>query len=132
MYDTTTTSASVDLSHKVESVKELLKGRFTNDSNDIRTNTNNDTNDSTHNPYALDETKFVPNTEGSLLAKEIATELNDLENFAFYMGVVKRKGVDRVRDVYQKVLGDIREKKDTKYPVRNPAKYFTAKILGRF
>lgn len=82
--------------------------------------------------YALDESKFTPNTEESMLAVEVATYFKDTDNFAFYMRLVKRLEVGGVKQLFAEVKSDIAEKANTNTPVRSPAKYFVWKSKRRY
>lgn len=114
-------------------IREILQDKkyttINNDNNDIRNKLNNANNvNNNKRKYALDKSKFVPNTEESILAEEIATKLNDLDNFACYYSVVKRTGVAKTRMIFGQTVGEIKEKAQTKYPVRKPARYFMWKV----
>lgn len=101
----------------------VKKDRYINDTNVSNVN---------KNKYALDESKFTPNTEESMLAVEVATYFKDRNNFAFYMRLVKRLGVGGVKQLFAETKSDIAEKADTKTPVRSPAKYFVWKSKRRY
>lgn len=94
-------------------------GRKLNNANNVNSN---------KRKYALDKSKFVPHTEEALLAEEIATKLNDLDNFANFYNVVNKIGVLKTRMIFSQTLGEIKEKAKTKYPVRKPARYFMWKV----
>lgn len=82
--------------------------------------------------YALDESKFTPNTEESMLAVEVATFFKDTDNFAFHMRLVKKLGVGGLKQLFAETKRDIAEKSNTKTPVRSPAGYFVWKSKNRY
>lgn len=73
--------------------------------------------------YSLGE-KFVPHTEETQLAEEMANKMNDLGNYAFYFSVVKTIGVSNSIRLLKVVLDEITTKEVTKTPVRNKGRYF--------
>lgn len=85
-------------------------------------NVNNVNND--NNRYSLDKSKFTPNTEETILAEEIAKFFNDLNNYAGYLEFVNTVHCSEAIRFFKEVKTDIENKKNTKYPVRNPAGYF--------
>lgn len=99
---------------------------YKNTVNNVNKNiNNNDTNVSQiKNKYMLDKTKFVPSTEETLLAEEIASQLSDLQNYAAYLNVINTIGCENARRLRSIVLDDIRTKARTKNPVRKPGAYF--------
>jgi hypothetical protein len=103
-----------------QKASEVLKK--SNDNNVNKYKYNNDSN--VNGKYALDLKKFTPNTEVSVLAKEIAEDMNDLANFACYLDVVNKLGVQGAREHWRLIKNDILEKSKTKTPVRSPKKYF--------
>ena len=110
-------------------INDKYKPTVNNVNNGNREKSNNANNvNSNKRKYALDKNKFVPHTEESLLAEEIATELKDLDNFACYYNVVNKIGVSKARMIFSQTLGEIKEKAKTKYPVRKPASYFMWKV----
>lgn len=113
--------------------KEITYVENTVNDNDIKEN--NVVNDSVNNVskknYGLDKTKFTPNTDETIYAEEIATFLDDLENYAFYLSVVNNLGLYTAQRLLRVVQVDIEEKAKTKTPVRNPAKYFAWKYKKR-
>jgi hypothetical protein len=115
---------------KMKTIKEIIKNKYNpivNNGNKSKLNNdNNDNNDKKR--YALDRSKFTPNTEEALLAEEIATKLNDLDNFACYFSVVNRIGASKARTILSQTIGEIKEKAESKYPVRKPARYFMWKV----
>lgn len=76
------------------------------------------------NPYALDRSKFTPNTPETQLAEQIATSFNDLENYAGFLSVINKIGCERAYALWKSILEEIEEKRDTRYSIRNPARYF--------
>lgn len=111
--------------------KTLQKRSVINDNNDNKKITNNGINDNPNNgksKYSLDRSKFVPNTERSQLAEEVADKLNDLQNYAAFLAAVNKHGCSRIRQCLQSTLDDIEEKKKTKTPVRKPGAYFMWKL----
>lgn len=110
----------------MEKIKETLKNsKISNNVNKYNNDTN--VNGSFDKKYALDKSKFVPHTPESVCAIEIAEKFNDLNNFAFYMHVVKHLGIDRAYRAVCSVFYDVREKNETKYKIRSPVKYFAWK-----
>lgn len=99
---------------------------YKNTVNNVNKNiNNNDTNVSQiKNKYMLDKTKFIPSTEETLLAEEIASQLSDLQNYAAYLNVINTIGCENARRLRSVVLDDIRTKARTKNPVRKPGAYF--------
>lgn len=90
---------------------------------------NNDSNvNSFKKRYMLDKTKFTPNTEETRLAEDIATKLDDLGNYAAFLGAVNKNGCLKIRRLLASVLDDIETKKKTKNPVRKPGAYFMWKL----
>lgn len=116
----------------MQPIKEIVTSNYrdivNNDNKKKSNNAINDNNDTHKSKYALDRNKFVPNTEESMLAEEIAMSFDDLNNFASFFNVVKRLGCLRARTLFQETLGEIAEKRNTKYPVRNAARYFMWKV----
>jgi hypothetical protein len=114
----------------MESIKDTLAlSKLNNVINDNKYVNTNDKH--VKKNYALNRDKFIPNTEESMLAEEIAVTLMDLDNFAFYFSVVKKIGVGTAMILLKTVLSDVEEKKGTKYPVRDIKKYFTWKYRRR-
>jgi Na+-translocating ferredoxin:NAD+ oxidoreductase RnfG subunit len=91
--------------------------------NDNDTNANNVIN-VIPSKYALNKSKFVPNTDESCLAEEMAEYFNDLKNYAFYFHVTKKLGYSGAYAFFDSVKADIKEKMNTAHPVRSPKKYF--------
>lgn len=114
----------------MERLNTVINGnrkKYTNGSNDYNDNT------VSKNPkYAYDPSKFTPNTEESQFALEIATYFRDTDNFAYYMGLVKRRGVGLVKQLFAETRQEIAEKSKTDYPVLSPKKWFAWKAKRRF
>lgn len=110
--------------NKFTKIGETLESKVTdNDNNDIyKYKLCNDIN--VNSKYALNKEKFIPNTEGSILAEDIAKDMNDLNNYAYYFSVVNKLGVVSARVYWKRIQTDILEKQNTKNPVRFPKKYF--------
>jgi len=81
--------------------------------------------------YALDKSKFTPNTPETIQAEEIAMKLDDLQNYACYLNVMNKIGVMDAERLLRVVLNDYREKKNTKFPVRDIRRYFMNKYKHR-
>lgn len=101
-------------------------GDIINDSKDNNINNKyiNVINDDVNSRYALNREKFKPNTPETQKALEIAEDLDDAQNYAFYLNVVNTIGTsdaDRLWKVYQ---DDVKEKAKTRFPVRNKKGYF--------
>jgi hypothetical protein len=114
--------------------KKILNPVNDINSNKEKSNTNNviDVNSKEKKGrYELDRSKFTPNNEKTQLAEEIATKLNDLENYAFYLNVVNKIGCQDAMRLMRSVESDIEEKKATKTPVRSPKRYFVWKYKNR-
>jgi len=103
-----------------ETVKE------NNVSNGNKYKSNNDSN--LNGKYALDKNKFKPNTEEAMLAEEIATHYNDLQNYAAFFNVVNKLGITKARQYWSECKDEINSKKGTKYEIRLPNRYFVWKI----
>lgn len=117
----------------METAGDFLKRKLivnNDNSNKILNNVNNVINgvSKKKSKYALDRTKFTPNTPETQLAEEMAKALDDLDNYACYLSVVNKLGVMTATQLIKSTLSDIKEKTDTKYPVRNKAKYFMWKF----
>lgn len=111
----------------MKGIGEILKSRAipNNVNNDNKYNNDNNVNGlGKKKSYALDKSKFKPNTPEALLAETIANYFGDIENFAFHLRVVKNIGYGRTDQLFRTVKQDILEKKTTKYPVRFPKKYY--------
>jgi len=88
--------------------------------NDIKNIVNND-------KYSLKES-FVPKTEETSMAHQIASKLNDLNNYAFHRRVVKQIGPQRANQLLHETLDDVKQAKLTTNPIRNPAALFNWKM----
>ena len=115
----------------MEHIREIIKNK--KHSNNVNNDSNNNNGSNVNNgrykkKYALDKSKFTPNTEKTILAEKVATSLNDLQNYACYLYVVNKIGVADADRLLRSTLSDIEEKKNTKTPVRNKAKYFMYKF----
>lgn len=107
----------------MDSPKEILIRRNNNVNNDNNVNTSND------KKYALDRSKFTPNTEEAQLAEKIASSFNDLQNYAFYLNVVKKLGSSQTYSYWKNIKEEIEEKKNNpRYQIRDPKKYFAWKF----
>lgn len=114
-----------------KTIKKKQEDLTNNVNNDIGVKYNNVNND--RGKYSLDKTRFVPRTEISQLAEETATKLNDLKNFACYLGTIKRIGVEKGIRLLKSTVDDIMEKDKTKTPVRKPGAYYLWKLkTGRY
>lgn len=112
----------------MEKIGDILKKKIIVN-NDIKNNLNNDNN--VNKKYVLNKTKFTPNTKKTVLAEKIASNFNDLNNYACYLSVVNKLGVMDAERLYRSTLDDIKEKMKTEYPVRNKAKYFMYKYKNK-
>ncbi|OGK29039.1 hypothetical protein A3E69_03605 [Candidatus Roizmanbacteria bacterium RIFCSPHIGHO2_12_FULL_40_130] len=119
----------------MKNIKQILNDSENTVINGIKYRNNNDNSVNNVNigKYALDKSKFIPRTEEALLAEKISNELKDLRNFACYLKVVNTIGAMDAERLLRVVLSDIKEKKDTKYPVRHSGKYFMYKYkFGKY
>jgi len=106
--------------------KELLNKRaFKDNANNVNNSyLNNDINVNRDiSKYRLDKTKFTPNSEKTQLAEQISKELND-PHYAGFLSLVNKIGCSEARRLLASVKQDIKDKRDTKTPVRNSGKYF--------
>ena len=113
------------MSHISETVEQLIKNVNNNDNSiNRKINVSND-NDKYRDKYALDTTKFHPNNESSYTAVDIANQLNDTDNFAFYYHVVNTIGSRKARKLlsHLKIQDEVNKRKNK--PIKNPKKYFT-------
>lgn len=97
--------------------------------NVINVNINKEYNDNNVNTYkkrkySLDKNKFLPNTENTQLAEQIATFFKDLNNYAFYLSVVNKLGVQRTYLFWKNIQDEIEQKRNSRYEIRFPKKYF--------
>ena len=67
-------------------------------------------------------------TEESDLALELARFYKDEANYACFLHIVNTLGAMRTRELHAQVKDDIEQKKQTKFPVRSPVKYFVYKF----
>lgn len=113
--------------NKIEKI--IKEGKFIN--NVINVNVNNSNNDnsvaSESNRYAL-KSSFIPNTEETQLAEKIAKSLNDLKNYALYLHVVNRLGVFKTHTFWRGIQEEIKDKRGSRYEIRDPRKYFVWKF----
>ncbi|OGH23461.1 MAG: hypothetical protein A2629_00240 [Candidatus Levybacteria bacterium RIFCSPHIGHO2_01_FULL_41_15] len=113
----------------MEHIKNTLKTRVPiNDNNDNIKIVDNDTNDSPSKEYALNRSKFTPNTEETQLAEKIALSFNDLENYAFYRKVVNKLGIQGAYSFWKSHKEEEEEKKGGRYEFRNSKQYFAWKF----
>ncbi len=112
----------------MRSVGDLIKNKVINVNNDNISSSNNVNGNVKKKSYALNKEKFIPNTEETQLAEEIADYFDDIENYACFLYYINKKGCAEIRRAYRSTVSDIEEKKNTKFPVRNPVKYFIWKI----
>ena len=110
-----------------------------NDNNvnsDIEKDINNDINDNgdrRSGKYELDRKNFTPRTESTKLAEEIASKMGDLKNYACYLSIVKKVGVDKAKQLMVTTLRDVADKAMTKTPVRKKGAYLVWKYrTGRY
>ena len=117
----------------MESVKEIIESRSINVNNVNKLILNNDTNDISSNKgkYALDRSKFIPNTPETQLAEKIAISFNDLKNYAFYLRLVINLGYSNAEAFWKSHKEEEEEKQGTKYEFRNSKKYFAWKYKNR-
>lgn len=118
----------------MDKISEILKKKqaiVNNVNNDSKDFLNNDNNGSYKSKYALDKSKFMPNTEQTQLAEKIAVALNDTNNYACYLSVVNKIGATEGERLFRSVLSDIEEKRKTKCPVRSKARYFMWKFKDK-
>lgn len=108
-----------------------IKNRIPINDNSVNRNITNNDNSVTSNKYALDKSKFTPNTEKTQLAEEIANYFNELHNYAGFLKVVNTLGVSGAITLFTEVKDDIKQKSSTQTPVRKPAAYFMWKYKRR-
>ena len=99
-------------------------GDIINDSKDNNNKYINGINDDVGSQYALNREKFKPNTPETQKALEIAEDLEDTQNYAFYLKVVKNVGVSGADRLWKVYKDDVQEKAKTRFPVRNKKGYF--------
>lgn len=116
----------------MEHISTSLKNKqLTNNvSNVSKNNSNNDTNVALQktNQYALNTTSFIPNTPETKLAEDIAISFNDLQNYAFYLHVVKKLEHSTAYTFWRSIQEEIKQKFGSKYEIINPKKYFAWKF----
>lgn len=115
----------------MENIKETLKNKsskYNNVNNDIINNITNNVNNGVSSKYSLNKDKFIPNTEETQLAEEIATYLGDLQNYALYLHIVKKLGISGAYSFLKSVQEEIENKRGTKFQIKSPKKYFTWKF----
>ncbi len=113
----------------MNSIKNIFSKSYINDNNvnkDISINDNN-VNSSNKGAYALDRTKFTPNTPETQLAEQMAMSFDDLGNYAFYLRVVNRLRYSNAEVFWKSHKEEEAEKRGTKYEFRNSKKYFAWK-----
>lgn len=115
----------------MEGIREIILRRE-NNINDNNVNNKisiNDNNVSSSNGknYALDRSKFTPNTPETELAERIAKSFDDLSNYAFYLRVVKKLGYSNAESFWESHIEEEEEKKGTKFEFRSSKKYFAWK-----
>ncbi len=111
----------------------LKRNNDINDNIDIANTVNNDNNgkNKKQGKYALDRTKFTPNTEEAQLAEEIATSFDDLQNYAFYFRVVKKLGASGALTFWKTHRQEEEENRGGRYEFRNSKQYFAWKFKRR-
>lgn len=115
-----------DMDHISKVITSSNLPKLVNDNNDIRNNTNivnNVNNDTDVKKYSL-KPDFVPRSEKTMLAKEMSDQMEDPNNYAFYLSVVNKLGISEAKRLLAVVQNDIREKAKTKTPVRHKGKFF--------
>lgn len=116
----------------MEHISTSLKNRqITNNVTNV--NKNNSNNDNSvilqkTNEYALDPSTFTPNTPETKLAEDIAISLDDLQNYAFYLHVVKSLGHGVAYTFWRSTQEEIKQKHGSKYEIINHKKYFAWKF----
>lgn len=86
-----------------------------------------------NNRYSFKENYKLLN-EKSTTAKTIAEELDDLDNFAFYLSVVGRIGSPKALEILSETKSDVKIGDEQGRPIRNPAALFNWKTktwIGR-
>ena len=112
----------------MEHVAKILKKKDINVNNDNKHINANVNNVPTKSQYALDRSKFIPNTPKTQLAEKIAIALDDLQSFAGYLSVVNKMGYSNAERLLKSTLDDIKEKAKTSSPVRKKGAYFMWKF----
>lgn len=111
--------------------KIIKEGKLINNVINVNVNSSNNDNNVVSQKvgkFALDRNSFKPNTEETQLAEKIAISFNDLQNYAFYLHVIKRLGISSTYAFWKAMQEEIEEKKGSRYEIRNPRKYFTWKF----
>lgn len=94
----------------------------------INDNGNNGEDVNKRSRYALDPSKFTPNNQESQLAEEIAKWFDDVQNYAFYLHVVKRLGHSGAYTFWRALQMEVKEKYGTAHAIISPKKYFAWKF----
>lgn len=97
-----------------------------NNSNNV--NSDNNVISSKVGKYALNRDSFTPNTPETKLAEDIATSFADINNYAFYLYVVKQLGVARTHEFWRGIQEEVKEKLGSRFEIRSPKKYFAWKF----
>lgn len=105
-----------------ESSLEEIDNIDNKDIRDINNNTNID-----NNRFAF-KGKYYPKNEITHTAYEIAKELNDLNNYAFYISAVKKLTPSKAKVLLLDTLADIEAGKAKGKPIRNPGAVFNWKV----
>lgn len=112
--------------------EEIKKNKLVNNVINVNVNNsnnaNNDSNGISSKKYAFNPDSFVPNTPETKLAEEVATWFNDLENYAFYLHVVKQLGSSEAYVLWKDLQEEIEEKRGSRFEIRSPKKYFAWKF----
>jgi hypothetical protein len=120
--------------------KTIKKSKLINNVINVNVNNSNNVNNDNNGTsikdekYALNRNLFKPHTEETQLAETIATFFNDLQNYAFYLSVVKKLGATGAYAFWNAVKQEIEEKRGSRYEIRLPHRYFAwkyAKGLNR-
>lgn len=114
------------LDNVINNDNDVDKYNYDNNVNENVTDSNS--NSSKKGKYALNRNKFTPNTEETQLAEKVATFFDDLSNYAFYLHVVNRLGVNKAYMFFRSVQEEIEKKGGTRYEIRNPKRYFAWKF----
>lgn len=77
--------------------------------------------------YALKES-FIPNTEDSVVARDIAAALGDCGNFAFYYSAVQKIGPETAMRLLSETKGDIEFWRNKNNPIKKPGALFNWKV----
>ncbi len=120
----------------MEKIDSIFRRKNINNDNNVNknipinvSNVSNGNKSGKDGEYALNRSKFTPNTEEAQLAEDIANYFNDLKNYAFYLHVAKILGVPTTLSFWKSVKEEIEEKKkNPRYAIRYPCKYFAWKF----